>query len=122
MDMKKSTITYLICAITVMITLSACGTKSNGMQYDEADIYGTWSCSDGYTYEFSGNHTGRSYMDEFTPIEFKWSLEDDMLSITHHGQDSGVFTETLIITSLSTNRMNCYNMIDSDEKLTFQRK
>ncbi|MCQ2075144.1 MAG: hypothetical protein MJY77_08200 [Bacteroidaceae bacterium] len=117
--MRKPTITYLVCAVTVMIALSSC---SKGIKYDESDLYGTWSCSDGYTYEFDGNHTGKSFRNGFSPIGFEWSLDGDMLKMTHHGQDSGVFTETLIVTSLSINRMSCYNMIDPDEKRTFQRE
>lgn len=123
-DMKKYRNIFILCAVAVIVTLSACTSGDAEKNYDESLLYGTWECSDGYTYDFNSNHKGRSYKEDFTPIEFDWALDDDMLNIENHGrQESGsVYVQTLIITSLSINRMTCYDMIDPDEKLTFQRK
>ena len=130
--MRKAAITYLVCIISVIVTLAGCGTKSDEFDYDETHLYGgTWICSggesgkypDGYTFIFNSNHTGESYLEGFDPIQFDWRLDNDMLRIDHHGESSAaVFSQRLIITELSINTMNCYDMIDPDEKLKFRRQ
>lgn len=122
--MKKFVSVSLTVLAIVLLTVCSCTKASKEQNFDESHIYGTWTCSDGYDYDFSGDHSGRSYEpdDRKHGLDFTWKLSGDQLQLVFTGEKSGVATKSYIVTVLTGNAMECYDITDRDDKLTFHRK
>ena len=120
--MKRYRVLYAVVSAALLFFIFSCSPSEKSQEYDETLIIGKWECSDGYFYDFRGDHKGRSYDKDDRGLDFEWELSGDELQIVHHGSDSGIFVSTYIITSLTVNSMNCYNILDKDEKLSFHHQ
>lgn len=121
--MKKHLAIIFSCIVIVLSAVVSCTPASKGEEFDEALIYGVWSCSDGYYYDFGGDHSGRSYDDRDKGLDFVWSLDGDELQIIFKGSDTGVSApKNYVITTLSINVLKCYDITDKSETLTFQKQ
>lgn len=120
--MKKRLFRLSMVLATVLLLFASCAKEK---EYDENLIYGKWSATDGYFYNFEKDHTGSSTNINGKGLEYDWSLDSDELQLRFKGsgQYGKAGYQTFVIKSLSSTKMEAYDKLESEKDIiTFTKQ
>ena len=119
--MKKRLFRLSLVLAALLVLFAGCGKD----EFDEELLIGTWSATDGYTYVFNEDHSGKSTDSSGKGLEYSWSLDYDELDLRFRGQGQSQKTGfmTFVIESLTDSKMKAYEKNDPDEEIiTFTKR
>jgi len=114
----------MLCTVVLVLFCTCTGTDEPVGKIDVSLLYGTWQASDGYTYIFNEDNTGRRHDYSGHGFDTDWNLADDELTIKYLSNGSGFvsLTEVYVITRLTGASMEAYEMTFPDETVKFDKR